>query len=181
MIFPADPSFANAKHGNYKAQLMLEIYKRFTKEYIDTIMGEPLKTVWAITSGLCAPSEDVRWILNRVKDVKQTEKAQKIIQLDAKLESMLDAVIQHSEEEQGAALERLGLYYGVLEAASKNLMRDLRKALLVGIRAFEEFEGNTVDLGGGQLLDAIKSMPTVLDDYYIKLFDQIDALESGDK
>jgi hypothetical protein len=59
-------------------------------------------------------------------------------------------------------------------------MRDLRMALLVGIRVFEEFEGNTITLGSEQLIACIKSIPTVLDDYYTKLFAQIDRLEIND-
>ena len=57
----------------YKAQLMLQIYKRFTKEYIGSVMGEPLQSVWAVTSGLCAPNEDVRWMSNRIKSVEQSK------------------------------------------------------------------------------------------------------------
>ena len=64
----------------------------------------------------------------------------------------------------------MGLYFEILETADKNFMRDLRMALLAGIRVFEEFEGSTIVLGRERLIEAVKSIPNVLDTYYTNLF-----------
>ncbi len=164
----------------YKAQLMLQIYKRFTKEYIGSVMGEPLHSVWAVTSGLCAPNEDVRWISNTIKSVEQTEEARKVGQLGDKLVTMLETIVQHGAEADDVLLQQMELYFEILETADKNFMRDLRMALIMGIRVFEEFEGDTIVLGGERLLEAVKSIPNVLDTYYTKLFAQLKRIEGSE-
>ncbi len=63
----------------------------------------------------------------------------------------------------------------ILETADKNFLRDLRLALLAGIRVFEELEGHTLVLGREQLLTAVKSVPDVLDTYYANLAVQLEA------
>ncbi len=161
----------------YKAQLMLQIFKRFTKEYIGSVMGEPLHSVWAVTSGLCAPNEDVRWSADAVKHVEQTEKAHRVEQLHAELATMLETVVLQADD---VLLQRMGRYFEMLEMADKKFMRDLRIALLAGIRVFEEFEGDAIVLGRERLLTAVKSVPDVLEAYYTNLFTQLEALESGE-
>jgi sulfite reductase (NADPH) flavoprotein alpha-component len=163
----------------YKAQLMLQINKRFTKEYISSVMGEPLQTVWAVTTGLCAQNEDVRWISDTIKSVQQTEKAQKVDQLGNELAAKLETIGQHAAEADDALLQQMGRCFEIIETADKNFMRDLRMALLQGIRVFEQFEGNTIVLGHERLLEAVKSIPNVLDTYYTKLHAQLKRIEAG--
>jgi sulfite reductase (NADPH) flavoprotein alpha-component len=164
----------------YKAQLLLQIYKRFTKEYIGSVMGEPLKNLWAVTSGLCAPSEDVRKISNTLQIIEQSENARRIGQLGDRLTTMLETIVQHGPGANNALLNEMGSYFDILETAGKSFMRDLRMAILVGICLFEELEGNTLALGSERLFEAVQSIPNVLDTYYTNLFAQINILERQD-
>lgn len=142
------------------------------------MMGEPLKSLWAVTSGLCTPSEDVRRISNTIKNIEQSENARKIGQLGDGLATMLETIVQQGPGANDALLKQMEIYFEVIEIASKTFMRDLRIALLVGIRVFEELEGNTLTLGRERLFEAIKSIPNVLETYHANLFAQIDLLES---
>jgi hypothetical protein len=93
---------------------------------------------------------------------------------------MLETIVQHGAEADDVLLQQMELYFEILETADKNFMRDLRMALIMGIRVFEEFEGDTIVLGGERLLEAVKSIPNVLDTYYTKLFAQLKRIEGSE-
>ena len=65
-----------AERSPYKTQLIIQVYKRFMNEYINSLTGEPLELLWAVTSGLCSSSEDVNHLRNSVARVQQSENAQ---------------------------------------------------------------------------------------------------------
>ena len=163
----------------YKVQIMLQLNERFKKEYIGSVMGEPLLSVWAVISGLCAPKENVRWMLNTIERVNQAEKAQLVGQLNDQLAAKLEAIVQDGAKANDPLLQQMGRTFEILETADKNFMRELRIALLGGIRVFEEFEGHTIALGHEQLLAAVKSIPDVLAAYYNTLFAQLQRIEGG--
>jgi sulfite reductase (NADPH) flavoprotein alpha-component len=163
----------------YKAQIMLQLNERFKNEYIGSVMGEPLLSVWAVISGLCAPKENVQWMSNTIKSVNQTEKAQLVGQLNDQLVAKLEAIVQDGAKANDLLLQQMGRTFEILETADKNFMRELRMALLDGIRVFEEFEGSTIALGHEQLLAAVKSIPNVLAAYYNTLFAQLQRIEGG--
>lgn len=164
----------------YKAQLMLQIYERFTKEYIGSVMGEPLQSLWAVTSGLCAPAENVGGMLSKIEIIEQSAHAHRIGQLPDRFAATLDHIVQQGDGVDQALLEQLENNFRILETAGKNFMRELRMTLLVGIRVFEEFEGNTLSLGRERLFEAVQRIPDVLETHYTDLFAKIDVLEGND-
>src|SRR5258706_14680094 len=77
----------------YKTQLIIQVYKRFMNEYINSLTGEPLELLWAMTSGLCSSNEDVNQIRNSVALIQQSENAKFVKGVIAGLqESLLNQV-----------------------------------------------------------------------------------------
>src|SRR5262249_22460906 len=52
-----------------KIQIMAETHRRFLHGYLDGSIGGDLQHLWTITSGLCAPGEDVRRMQRDVESV----------------------------------------------------------------------------------------------------------------
>ena len=158
-----------AERSPYKVQLIIQVYKRFMNEYINSLTGEPLDMLWAVTSGLCSTSEDVNQIRRSVESVQQSENARFV---KGVINGLHEALLKQVREKPGQTdlpKDAVTAYFDLLEAENKAFMKELRMSVLAGIRVFEEFEQDTVNKGGGRLIDAAKDIPSKLESYYAKV------------
>ena len=169
---------APVERSPYKNKLALMIQKRVLSAYIPSVTGEVLENLWAVTSGLCAQNEDVRWMGRTIEAVKQTEEAQTTTWISGELMSRLETAALNNADQNDPAVASINAYCHLMETESKQFMRELRFALLAGIQVFEEFERDTISLGGDRLLYAVRSVPDVLEAYYGRLASGVQTLES---
>lgn len=160
----------------YKTQLIIQVYKRFLNEYINSLTGEPLELLWAVTSGLCASSEDVHQMRKSVAQIQTSENARSVKNtVDGLHESLLKHV-QKEPNQTDLSQSPVLKYFDLLEAQDKLFMKELRMSLLEGIRVFEEFEHAAVVKGHERLIDAVKEIPARLEAYYAKVASEIRSL-----
>ena len=148
-------------------------------EYITVVTGEPLESLWAMTSGLCAQNKDVRWMQSAVDAIRQTEEAQAVEQLSNNLAGELKTIVQRNANPDDPSMELMDAYFDLLEIEDKQFMREMRLALRAGIQVFEEFERDTISQGNARLLEAAGEIPSVLEAYYARVFSGIQVLEDG--
>jgi len=164
-----------AERSPYKTQLIIQVYKRFMNEYINSLTGEPLELLWAVTSGLCSSSEDVNQIRNHVARIQQSQDAQFVKgMINGLHESLLNQVRRAPGQTDLSGTAVLS-HFDLLEAEDKAFMKDLRMSLLVGIRVFEEFEQDTVVMGRERLLAAAREIPMKLEAYYARIASAIQS------
>jgi hypothetical protein len=159
---------------------MLQTYKRFAQQYITDVAGESLESLWAVTSGLCAQDEDIRWIGEQVAAIRQSEAAQTVDQLTDRLADMLDAIVQRGADPDDPEANQLAAYSDLLELEDKRFMGEMKLALRAGIQVFEELERETIDQGRDRLLDACRAIPGVLEAYYARVVSGLQALDESD-
>ena len=169
-----------AERSPYKIQLIIQVYKRFLNEYINSLTGEPLELLWAVTSGLCSSSEDVNHIRKSVALIQQSENAQFVKGVITGLYESLLSQVGKKPGQMDLSNSSVA-YFELLEAEDKAFMKDLRMSLLVGVKVFEEFEHDAVVKGHGQLINAAKEIPTLLASYYAKVASGIKTLERSKK
>jgi sulfite reductase (NADPH) flavoprotein alpha-component len=165
----------------YKTQLIIQVYKRFLNEYINSLTGEPLELLWAVTSGLCSSSEDVNHIRKSVTLNQQAENAQFVQGMVNGLHESLLNQVRKQPEQTDLSKSAVVAYFDLLEAEDKAFMKELRMSLLAGIRVFEEFEHDAVAKGREQLIDAAKKIPMLLEAYYGRVASRIKAAERNGK
>ncbi len=170
-----------AERSPYKTQLIIQVYKRFMNEYINSLTGEPLELLWAVTSGLCSSSEDVNQIRNSVALIQQSENAQFVKQVVAGLHDSLLNQVRKEPGQTDLSETLVVAYFDLLEAEDKAFMKELRMSLLTGIRVFEEFERDTVVKGRERLINAAKEIPMRLESYYARIVSGIQSLEKNTK
>jgi sulfite reductase alpha subunit-like flavoprotein/pSer/pThr/pTyr-binding forkhead associated (FHA) protein len=170
-----------AERSPYKTQLIMQVYKRFMNEYINSLTGEPLELLWAVTSGLCSSSEDVNGIRNSVALIQQSENAQFVKGVINGLHESLLNQVRKKPGQTDLSNSSVVAYFDLLEAEDKAFMKDLRMTLLAGIRVFEEFEHNATVMGSGRLIDAAKQIPMKLESYYVRVTSRIQTLEQNKK
>jgi sulfite reductase (NADPH) flavoprotein alpha-component len=153
----------------YKTQLIMQVYKRFMNEYINSLTGEPLELLWAVTSGLCSASEDVNQISKSVALIQQSENAQIVKGVINGLHESLLNQVRKEPGQTDLSKSSVLAHFNLLEAEDKAFMKELRMSLLAGIRVFEEFEQDAIVKGSERLINAAKEIPAKLEAYYARV------------
>jgi hypothetical protein len=170
-----------AERSPYKIQLIMQVYKRFMNEYINSLTGEPLELLWAVTSGLCSSAEDVNQIRNSMALIQQSENAQFVKGVINDLHESLLKQVRAKSGQTDLSNTSVVAYFDLLESEDKVFMKELRMSILAGIKVFEEFEHDAVVKGRDALLDAAKKIPVLLESYYAKVALGIKALDRSKK
>ena len=153
-------------HGEltpFKAQYVLEAHRRFLVSYLDGLMHDDLRTLWQLTVSFCDPRLDVR-------------------SFDADLAAMSTrpdvGLVRHSVATVKKLLlaaddfRRITAVCRTYMQVDVQLLRDLKAAVLEGIRAFEIHEANVVEQAGATLLNAVRETLNVVSAYYQRLAEQ---------
>ncbi|MFN8383527.1 MAG: FHA domain-containing protein [Anaerolineales bacterium] len=153
----------------YKTQLIIQVYKRFMNEYINSLTGEPLELLWAVTSGLCSANEDVNQMRKSVALIQQSENAQIVKGVINGLHESLLNQVRKEPGQTDLSKSSVLTHFDLLEAEDKAFMKELRMSLLAGIRVFEEFEQDAIAKGSERLINAAKEIPARLEAYYARV------------
>ena len=170
-----------AERSPYKIQLIMQVYKRFMNEYINSLTGEPLELLWAVTSGICSSSEDVHHIRKSAALVQQSENAQFVKGVINGMHESLLKQVQTKSGQTDLSKSSVVTYFDLLEVEDKAFMKELRMSVLAGIKVFEEFEHDAIVKGHEQFIDAAKKMPMLLEEYYARVASGIKALDRSKK
>jgi sulfite reductase (NADPH) flavoprotein alpha-component len=160
-----------------KTQLLIEIHTRFLLNYLAGTTEEYLESLWAVTTGLCGPDEDVRWMVNKIAELRRSEPAQKVEQLDKALQTWLEDSVSQNLESDNAAVKKTQAYCQLLEVEDTRFMKEMKLILREGIQVFEAFEHQTIEQGSTKLIEIAKRIPEVLESYYARVVSQIQTLE----
>jgi len=147
----------------FKAQYVIEAHRRFLVSYLDGLLHDDLRTLWQLTVGFCDPHLDIRSF--------DTELAAMSARPDAGLVRNSVAVVKElllAGDDLGPVTALCRLYAHV----DVRLLRDLKTAVLVGVRAFEIHEADAVEQGGAPLLNAVREALAAVSAYYQRLAEQ---------
>jgi sulfite reductase (NADPH) flavoprotein alpha-component len=148
----------------FKAQYVLEAHRRFLVSYLDGLVHEDLRTLWQLTVGFCDPHLDIRSF--------DTDLAAILARSDVGLvrnsvAAIKEQLLAGDDFGQVTALCRLYAHVDV------QLLRDLKTAVLEGIRAFEIHGADVVEQAGATLLNAASETLAAVSAYYQRLAKQI--------
>jgi cytochrome b involved in lipid metabolism len=147
----------------FKAQYVLETHRRFLVSYLDGLAHEDLRTLWQLTVGFCDPHLDIRTF--------DTDLAAISAQPDAGL--VRDSVSAVKELLLAADdFRRVTALCRAYAQVDVQLLRDLKTAVLAGIRAFETHEADVVEQAGATLLTAARAALDAVSAYYRRLAEQ---------
>jgi len=160
-----------------KTQLLIEIHTRFLLNYLAGTTEEYLENLWAVTTGLCGPNEDFRWMANKIAALRGSESAQRVEQLDKELQTRLEDMVARNLASDDSAVEKMAAYCNLLEVEDRRFMNEMKLILREGIQVFEAFERETIEQGSAKLIDIAKRIPDVLESYYARVVSGIQTLE----
>lgn len=147
----------------FKAQYVLEAHRRFLVSYLDGLVHEDLRTLWLRTAGFCDPHLDVRTFDADVAAVA-AEPAFDLVRTSGP--AVKDLLLAGDDPRRVEALCRAYVH------ADTQLLRNLKTAVLDGIRAFETHEADVIERAGATLLTAARATLAAVPAYYRRLAEQ---------
>lgn len=147
----------------FKAQYVIEAHRRFGLSYLDGLVHEDLRALWQLTVGFCDPHQDIRSFDADLAAISARSDAGLVRRSVAAVKELLFA---GDDFRRVAALCRLYAHIDV------QLLRDLKTAVLEGVRAFEIHEADVVERAGATLLNAVREALAAVSAYYQRLAQQ---------
>jgi sulfite reductase alpha subunit-like flavoprotein/cytochrome b involved in lipid metabolism len=147
----------------FKAQYVLEAHRRFLVSYLDGLVHEDLRTLWQLTVGFCDLHLDIR---SFDADLAAMSARSDVGLVRRSVAAVKDLLLAGDDFRRVTALSRL------YRRVDVQLLRDLKTAMLEGIRAFEIHEADVVEQAGATLLKAAREALAAVSAYYQRLAEQ---------
>ena len=152
-----------------KLQFLLEVHDRFFINYVEGTMGSVLENLWAVTSGICSQKQDVNWLRNTVAKIRSTQEADTVQRISDELAARITDVVERQANEDDPTVKLVKKYCALLDAEDKRYLREVKMALRTGIEVFEAYEHDTTRLGSDQLIEAVRQIPRILENYHARV------------
>jgi hypothetical protein len=151
----------------FKAQYVLEAHRRFLVSYLDGLVHEDLRTLWQQTVGFCDSHVDIR---SFDADLAAMSAGPDVALVRNSVAAVKELLLAGDEFPRVTALCRSYAHGDV------QLLRDLKTAVLQGIRAFEIHEADVIEQAGATLLNAVRDTLAAVSAYYQRLARHIRGL-----
>ncbi|GAA3254836.1 FHA domain-containing protein [Dactylosporangium siamense] len=150
----------------FKAQYVLEAHRRFLVSYLDGLVHEDLRTLWQRTAGFCDPHLDIRTFDTDLAAVEADPDTELV---RGSVPAVKELLLAGDDPRRVTALCQL------FAGTDLRLLRDLKTAVLDGVRAFETHEADVIDRAAPVLLDAAGRVLAIVAAYHHRLADQTRA------
>ncbi|WP_155370943.1 FHA domain-containing protein [Catellatospora vulcania] len=147
----------------FKAQYVIEGHRRFLVSYLDGLLHDDLRTLWQRTVGFCDPQQDIR---SFDTDLAAMSARPDVTLVRNSVSAVKELLLADDDFRRVSALCRTYAHTDV------QLLRDLKTAVLAGIRAFEIHEADVVEQAGATLLNAVRDALAAVSAYYERLAGQ---------
>jgi sulfite reductase (NADPH) flavoprotein alpha-component len=144
-----------------KASLLLEVQQLFLDNYLPQLTGPKLHFLWCITIGLCDAQAQVTHLQAELQSVEESPPAQRARKKIAQLSVYLDSAENLAESQMQLSQE-----LAHLQRASLRFIQSLKLKLSGGLKAFEKHEQTVMEKGRQALMEALLSVPVLLERYY---------------
>ena len=148
-----------------KTQIATETHRRFISGYLDDLLGDDLQHLWAISTGLCAPAEDVRRLRQELDAIELLPAARLTRQCADIMQQLIDRMLA-ADGTDGRTFEQLRGLCALVDMQDRQCLSNLKLLLRQGVMLFEEHEEQTVTAGGRALVETLLRVPAIVREYY---------------
>jgi sulfite reductase (NADPH) flavoprotein alpha-component len=170
---------SDAAHSPYLLFQLVDIHRHVMTQYLPSLMGQDLETVWAVTAGLCSPRADTREMQSRLATLQHTDGAQRVMRLTDDLLATLQGIVDEPGSPSGAAMSALVATCQLLQEEDKRCLHELKLTLRTGIQVFERFERESLIRGSDSLLAALRQIPEMLGAFYHRVHAGVQLISGG--
>ncbi|HUG17262.1 MAG TPA: cytochrome b5 domain-containing protein, partial [Thermomicrobiales bacterium] len=154
-----------------KVQMITDTHRRFVLNQLATVVGEGMRELWALATGLCAPHEHARQLGEALDVLAGSPDARAVYECAAIMDGLIERLLdrQHDNDDADDTLERLRLLGNLVYREDRRFLAEIKLALRDGLQVFEAFEDRTASDGGPRLLASIGRVPSVVAEFHARL------------
>jgi sulfite reductase alpha subunit-like flavoprotein len=161
----------------FKVQFLIESHRRFLVSYLDGLIDEDLRDVWWITVGLCDKHQDVRWLHQQMEIISRSDSYKLVRQANRVMKDRLNDLQNETDSMRyQQSFEQLSTFCAISADADLQVMHNLKMKMRDGMLMFEKYEAQVVEKASVVLMQIIKSVPTLVQEYYNQLAVDIEGL-----
>jgi sulfite reductase (NADPH) flavoprotein alpha-component len=155
-----------------KAQRLGQTHSRLVDDYLPLVLGDPLDALWRMTLGVLGRQRlDAGWMRATMDAVAAAPDARACAGASARLDRSLKI------REVNVSFAS---FCDTLACEDERVLAELKAALCRGARVFETEERDTVR-HGQELLDALASIPPLIEGFYVRVAAAASALPGAAK
>jgi sulfite reductase alpha subunit-like flavoprotein len=153
-----DPETLNA----LKVQFASNTHRRFLSSYYEAALGEDLLYLWALTTGLCAPTDFRQNLGGAIELASRTPEATMVRRFSEEMRTAYQHVAGDPASIDDALWPRLRAMCALLERHDRSFLATMRSLVRDGVMVFEELEDRTIADGGDRLVAVLERIPGVV-------------------
>lgn len=143
----------------FALQSVAKMLGDFMSFYFEGLIGEKLKILWRTSVGLCSSDEDIFFMDNLAKQIKNLAEYKNIIKQAFRM-------IKAADELQNFNITDCFIN---ICAINKHFMNELKLTILEGIKLFEKYEMTTLEHASAPLVSILKMVEMIFNTFLMKL------------
>lgn len=160
----------------YKLMLFGNTHLRFYDHYFKGSLGDDVRELWRVVTGLCAPDEPLRAIDDALTAAFSTEQAQRVERFGERLRLEYRSARAVGLDD-AAYWSRIRSLVAAVVAADAAFLRAMKLALREGVKVFEQHESETAKAGGPALVAALLAVPPLATVYFDDLVARVSSID----
>ena len=145
-----------------KAQFASNTHQRFLVNYYRAALGEDVLILWALTRGLCAPSDFARSLRSAIADAEATAEAATIGRFSESMKTLYQQVWGDPAAVQESNWRRVREICALVQRQDTAFLTEIREIIRSGVMVFEELEARTAADGGERLIATLDRVPELV-------------------
>jgi sulfite reductase (NADPH) flavoprotein alpha-component len=143
----------------FKLQQIGLAHHRLLNNYLEQVLGDSLETLWAISLGILKQGHiEVAWIKERMNSVQSSQAALNAQTLSPRLNAALKNDMFVDD-----------VWCQALIHEDLQVMHEVKLALRDGLIIFEQMGVQSIQQGSESLLDALRRIPIIMEQYYQRM------------
>jgi sulfite reductase alpha subunit-like flavoprotein/cytochrome b involved in lipid metabolism len=150
----------------FTAQFLIEAHRRFLVSYLDGLLDEDLRDLWATAVGFCAHDLDVRALAEEITALSRLPESRLVRRSLPQIKRLLLAAESGGWDTGSAVPPPVQTLCEAWGREDVQVLQDIVEALRGGLRAFERHEAAVAEHGADELLSALRGVPAAVASYY---------------
>lgn len=160
----------------YKLMLFGNTHLRFFDHYFRGSLGDDVKELWRIVTGLCAPDEPLRAMDDALTAVFGGDAAARVDRFGERLRLLYQSA-RGVGLDDAAYWAGMGAVVDAVVAADGAFLQSMKLALREGVRVFEQHESETAKVGGPALVEVLLAVPPLATAYFDDLIARVESID----
>ena len=152
-----------------KLMLLANTHDRFVVQYLDGTLGEELVELWHLTTGLCGTTVPMNELPRAIDAVRAGAAAERAAAVASQLRRLYSVSREPKVAADGRFWTDAAALWDAVRGVQETYLAALKEVAREGLLRFEAHEHDVVNRAGAELIDLLRSVPSIVDDEHARV------------